>query len=499
MAGARGRPAAAHPGARPIGRYRGATAAPPAGSPGAAPHWAGTGGAPGTYKNSMRAAPDHGSPSETGLAAGSGPPRMTPLRIVVVYALLGALWILLSDRILEAFVPPGPLRDELQTVKGWAYVLATAVLLWALIRRQARETRALGARVQATLDSIGDAVLVVDPAAAIVDVNRAALAMLGLSDKAELLGPLVRLVSRFAMRSPDGSPFPPNGFASLRALKGETVRRLPAVLRRSDGSDVHVEITAAPVLDGLGGPVQFAVAVLRDVTEVRRLDEMRDEFLATAAHEFKTPLAIIKAYGQLLQRRSGADAPALEAVVRQVDRLSRLVQQLLEVARLRDGGPELRLAAYDLSGQVSEVVERLRRHAGGHRLRLAGCTEAPVRADRSRVEQVLVSLLDNALKFSPQGGEVTVEVARRDGEAVVSVQDAGVGIAPERQRRLFERYYRAHEGDPVDRGGFGLGLDLAREIVSRHGGKVWFESQEGAGSTFHFSLPIAAEVADATA
>jgi two-component system phosphate regulon sensor histidine kinase PhoR len=446
-------------------------------------------------------APVAARPVPPGRGGGFAAPtsRMAPLRIVAVYAVVGALWILFSDRILEALVPAGPLRDTLQTAKGWTYVLATALLLFVLIRRQQAAVRAVMAQVQATFDSMGDAVLVVDPGAVIVEVNRAALRMLGIAGKEQMLGPLVGLVGRFAMRSPDGSPFPADGFASLRALAGETVHRLPAIFRRADGSDVHVEITAAPVLDPGGRGVRFAVAILRDVTEVRQVDEMRDEFLATAAHEFKTPLAIIKAYGQLLQRRSPADATALEAVDRQVDRLSRLVQQLLEVARIRRGSPDLRLGAYDLTGQVKEVVERMRRQAGGARLLLGDLVPLPVRADRSRIEQVLVSLLDNALKFSPRGGDVRIAVTRRDGEAVVSIRDAGVGIPPERQARLFERYYRAHEGDPEDRGGFGLGLDLARAIVERHGGRVWFESQEGAGSTFFFSLPVAEEVPDVTA
>jgi PAS domain S-box-containing protein len=424
---------------------------------------------------------------------------VTPLRIVAIYATVGAMWILFSDRVLEALVPAGPLRDQLQTAKGWAYVLATAALLHVLILRQQRALRAVAAQVQATLDSIADGILVVAPGAVIVDANRAAVRMLGLPGKEALLGPIVRLVSRFAMRSPDGSPFPVDGLASVRALSGETVHRLPAILRRADGADVHVEITAAPVPDPSGQGVLLAVAVFRDVTEVRQLDEMRDEFLATAAHEFKTPLAIIKAYGQLLQRRSPADAGPLQAVDRQVDRLSRLVQQLLEVARLRRGAPALRLGAYDLADQVREVVEVMRRQAGGARLVVGELPAIPVRADRSRIEQVLVSLLDNALKFSPRGGDVTVGLARAAGEAVVSVRDAGVGIAAERQARLFERYYRAHAGDPEDRGGFGLGLDLARAVVLRHGGRVWFESREGEGSTFFFSLPVADEVADATA
>ena len=424
---------------------------------------------------------------------GAGKAQYTPLRIVVIYAVAGALWILFSDQVLQALVPAGPWNAALQTAKGWLFVAASAALLFLLTRRQAREREMAAAQVRAVLESIGDAVIVVDSSARVVDGNRAAVRMFGGGTKEELLGPLADLAARSGMRLADGSPIPPDGFASVRALRGETVRQMAVVFRREAGGEIAAEVTAAPVQDRPGGPVRFAVGVLRDVTEMRRLDEMRDEFLATAAHEFKTPLAVIKAYVQLLQSRASPEAPALEVVGRQVDRLSRLVQQLLEVARFRLGGPDLRLAAYDLSAQVREVLERMRRFGGGQRLQLASAASAEVRADRARIEQVLVSLLDNALKFSPRGGEVTVAVRRGVGEAVVSVRDAGMGIPPERQERLFSRYYRAHEDDPDDRGGFGLGLDLAREIVSRHGGRVWVESEAGSGSTFFFSLPLVSE------
>ncbi|HVP66150.1 MAG TPA: PAS domain-containing sensor histidine kinase [Anaeromyxobacteraceae bacterium] len=432
-------------------------------------------------------------------AGGPQGPQFTPARIAVIYAVAGALWILFSDQLLEVLVPSGPLNAAIQTAKGWVFVAVSTALLLVLMRRQARQREAVAGQVRAVLDSIGDAVLVVDPDLRVVDGNRAALRLFGVSSKAELLGPLVDLAAASRMRLPDGSPILPKDFASVRALRGETVRRMPVVFRPGTDVEVAAEVTAAPVEDRTEGPVRFAVAVFRDVSEVRRLDDMRDEFLATAAHEFKTPLAVIKAYVQLLQRRSAPDAPALDVVNRQVDRLSRLVQQLLEVARFRVGGPDLRLAEYDLSKQVEEVLDRMRRAAGGHRLHLATAPSAAVRADRGRIEQVLVSLLDNALKFSPRGGDVTVAVLRGSGEAVVSVRDAGMGIPPERQERLFSRYYRAHEDDPDDRGGFGLGLDLAREIVSRHGGRVWFESEAGTGSTFFFSLPLAAEAPRASA
>ena len=440
-------------------------------------------------------------------AEGAGPgarpgaprgPQFTPLRIVAIYVAVGALWILFSDRLLLELVASGPRYAVLQTAKGWFYVAGSAALLFFLMRRQERQKEAVSAQVRATLDSIGDAILVVDPAAQVVDANRAAVRMLGFESKGELCGPLSDLAQRSGLCMPDGSPLLLDDFASLRALRGETVHRMP-VLFHPAGREVAVEVSAAPVQERPDAPVRFAVAVLRDVTEVRRLGEMRDEFLATAAHEFKTPLAVIKAYVQLLQRGSTSAPAALEVVGRQVDRLSRLVQQLLEVARLRQGGPDLRLAAYDLSEQVGQVLERMGRTGDGSRLRHAAVEPAVVRADRDRIEQVLVSLLDNALKFSPAGGGVAVGVHRAAGEAVVSVRDAGVGIPADRQARLFERYYRAHEGHPDDRGGFGLGLDLAREIVSRHGGRIWFESEAGSGSTFFFALPLAAEVPSASA
>ncbi|HTP50914.1 MAG TPA: HAMP domain-containing sensor histidine kinase [Anaeromyxobacteraceae bacterium] len=425
-------------------------------------------------------------------AGGRDPPPSTPLRVVVTYAAVGGLWILFSDRLLDQLVAPGPLNVALQTAKGWVFVLAGAALLYLLMRRDARQRAAVAAQVRAVLDSIEDAILVVDPGAHVVDANRAALGMFEGLLRGEVEIPLLDLAKASQMRMADGSPVLPDAFLPAR-VEGETLHRAAVVLHRGEGREVQAEVTAAPILERPGGPLRFAVVVLRDVSELRRRDELQDEFLATAAHEFKTPLAVIKAYVQLLQRRSTGEAAALEVVSRQVDRLSRLVQQLLEVARLKQGGPELALAEYDLSAQVREVLGRMNRMGGGQRLQATATAPAAVRADRDRIDQVLVSLLDNALKFSPHGGEVVVSVDRAGTEAVVSVRDSGLGIPPERQRQLFRRYYRAHEGDPDDRGGFGLGLDLAREIVSRHGGRVWFESETGSGSTFFFSLPLAPE------
>jgi signal transduction histidine kinase len=218
---------------------------------------------------------------------------------------------------------------------------------------------------------------------------------------------------------------------------------------------------------------------------------MREEFLSTAAHEFKTPLAVVKAYAQLMARREPAEAQALAVIQRQVDRLSRLVQHLLDTSRLRLEGDTGHRERFDLAALAGEVLERARAAAPTHALRLEAPGPAAVVADRERIARVLTSLVDNAVRFSPSGGVVEARVEADGEEATVSVRDHGLGIPPDRQAHVFERYYRAHAGTPDDYGGLGLGLDMSREIVRRHGGRMWFESAPGAGSTFHFSLPLA--------
>lgn len=417
------------------------------------------------------------------------PQRRSAVRIAGLYAAIGVAWVTFSDRALAALVHEPSSRLPLQTVKGGLFILLTAALLLLLIDRTERRMRALSAEVRATVDSMADCVLVVDDRFRIVEANRAAVTLLGVPSKGEILGPLDQWARRFQLRAPDGSPIPLDG--DVRALAGGAASRFEAIVRRGDGRDVYVSVAAAPVARVRLPP--FAVAVLRDVSAVRRLDEMREEFLATAAHEFKTPLAVIKAYAQLMQKREPAERQPLTVILRQVDRLARLVQHLLDTSRLRldppHGGPE-REERFDLAALAREIVEGMRPCAPGHRLEVSAPAPVPVRADRARIGRVITSLVDNAIRFSPGGGPVLTRVQADDGVARVSVVDRGLGIPADRQAGVFQRYYRAHAGTSHDYGGLGIGLDTSREAVERHGGQLWFESAPGEGSTFHFGLPV---------
>jgi two-component system phosphate regulon sensor histidine kinase PhoR len=418
--------------------------------------------------------------------------RTSPLRVVFLYVALSAAWFLFSGRLATAALGEAASPGEALALAGALYLLLSAALLYDLLRR-ADERGPSDAQLRGVLDGMADAVLVLDRSGAVVDVNRAALRLFGAERRDELLAPAAELLARAQIQDPDGQPAGADDLASLRALADETGTRYEARLRRCDGRERYVSVSSAPVPRRGAGSKELSVVVVRDISEVKRFEESREEFFCTAAHEFKTPLAAVKAQAQLMRRRGQGDPAGLDAIVRQIDRLTRLVHQLLEVARFRLGRTELRRERFDLTALLGESVDGMRPRVVGRRLLASPTEPAPVIADRDRIGQVITNLLENAVRFSPGGGDVEAALSRCDGEAVVSVRDHGLGIPPERQGRIFERYFRAHAGTPQDYGGLGVGLDVAREIVARHGGKIWFESEPGAGSTFSFSLPLAPE------
>jgi two-component system phosphate regulon sensor histidine kinase PhoR len=249
-------------------------------------------------------------------------------------------------------------------------------------------------------------------------------------------------------------------------------------------------------------PVSGVLVVLDDVTELRRLQQIRAEFVDNLSHELRTPLSTISLLAETLSRDAAAAGDAIPAKMRdriakievETGHLVQMVNELLDLARIESGGPLVLLDDVDMGRVVAESTERLRSFAERQGLHLV--VDVPgnlprVRGDEARIGQVLVNLVHNALKFSDGGGDVTVSVRDDGTELVVSVEDHGIGVPKADQARIFERFYK------VDRarvrgggGGTGLGLSIARNVLQQHGGRIWVESEEGVGSTFSFALPI---------
>lgn len=256
----------------------------------------------------------------------------------------------------------------------------------------------------------------------------------------------------------------------------------------------YYEYIFSPVL-GADGQVAVVAGSTRNITDRVRQQRQKDEFLAIASHELKTPLTSLKAYGQVLQRQLARDGKVsavahLAKMDAQINRLIALINDLLDVTMLEGGTFQYHDADFAFDTLIAETIEEVQRTTERQTISREGLTNATVYGDRARIGQVLINLLTNAIKYAPEAERIVVR-STADGETVtVRVQDFGMGISPERQIHVFERFYRALETQYETVPGLGLGLYVSAEIIQRHGGRIWVESEQGKGATFCFSLPL---------
>ena len=395
-------------------------------------------------------------------------------------------------------------EDDIHFLESLANVLATAIehkraeeereRLLAEVRQLADAAQSQAAELQGILNNMLDGVFVSDSHGRITLANLAGIEMMGLRNR-QAVGLGIRdLLGLLGMRHVDERPFTLEEQPLARALAGETVTLEDAVVYNPESKRrSFIRMNAAPIRRE-GGEVVGAVAVTRDVTTLIELEHLKDQFISVAAHELKTPVAVMKGFAQALLRVD-EDLPLprrkmLDAIDRGSDRIDRIVQDLLDISRFHEGKLDLVMEKVNLLDLAEQVVDHMSLSATKHRIAVTRSLPVVVLGDRERLEQLLANLISNAVKYSPGGGEIDVSVRAEGTDAVVKVLDRGVGIAAEKQRHIFERFYRAHTGTPFDYGGMGVGLYISKEIVGRHGGRIWFESQEGEGSTFSFSLPL---------
>jgi signal transduction histidine kinase len=235
--------------------------------------------------------------------------------------------------------------------------------------------------------------------------------------------------------------------------------------------------------------------IIRDEREARRT-----EFISMVVHELKTPITSLKGYSQLLGRRCErmGDAQGMQLATRmdqQVNRLTGLIDDLLDINRMEGNRLRLRESDFAFDELVEEVMADIQLTTEQHTLVKEGQTHATIRGDRERIGQVLTNLLTNAIKYAPASERIVVRLARDEQSVTASVQDFGPGIPAEQQERVFEPFYRI-QGQETTASGLGLGLTIAANLIARHRGKIWVESEEGAGTTFSFTLPLAPRQAD---
>ncbi len=251
-----------------------------------------------------------------------------------------------------------------------------------------------------------------------------------------------------------------------------------------------LQLVAVPDRDMRGGTLLLA----QDLTRIRRLETIRRDFISNLSHELRTPLASLKALTDTLQDGALSDPEAaprfLSRIHTEVDALTQMAQEMLDLSKIESGQVELELQAVAPCKLLASAAERM--HLQVERASLSLRLDCPanlpnVQADALRVEQVLVNLIHNAVKFTRPGGEVALLAEAGQGEVRFAVQDTGIGIPADELPRIFERFYRVDKSRAG--GGTGLGLSISRHLVELHGGRIWAKSVEGKGSTFYFTLP----------
>ena len=338
---------------------------------------------------------------------------------------------------------------------------------------------------EAVLRQIADAIIATDADGRITMWNATAEEM-GQLPAPRALGRELAEVLRSEFGDADG--------AAIETLEA-TGQHTPAEVRLVRGDrELWLSVTAAPLRQP-GEEQPGRVYAVRDVSDERALDQLKSDFVATVSHELRTPLTSIYGFAETLLREDvtfGTEdrETFLRYIASEAERLTRLVEGLLSVTRLEAGAVQLELKPVDVAELAREVAGWARERSTTHRIELVLPPRAlKADADSDRVRQVLINLIDNAIKYSPDGGTVTVRVRRHEGVVEVRVQDEGIGISERDQRNLFRKFFRVDAAMSRGIRGVGLGLYLVRGFVIAMGGRIWVESAEGKGSTFVFELP----------
>lgn len=377
-------------------------------------------------------------------------------------------------------------------------VMAAAFLIWRYTRTRnalLMDIQETAARQAAIFDGAIDGIITLNPSGSIETINAAAERMFGYS--AEDLDR--RDVSLLVDIAPDGDgEFLKRLGASQGALEGGLLRQMEATRRNGETFPVDVALGAMHLPTGI-----HVVAIVRDISERRRIEQMKDEFVSTVSHELRTPLTSIAGSLGLLAGGTAGVLPEKAARLIQIaqansQRLVRLINDILDIEKIEAGKLRLDMNLLDLREVAERAIDGAQGYASelGVTLTLSEGDAAPVRGDVDRLIQVVTNLLSNASKFSPSGGDVRVTVDPERRLARLSVADEGQGIPDGFRARIFSKFAQADGSDTRAKGGTGLGLAIAREIAERHGGRLWFESAEGEGATFYLDLPLATNDGD---
>ncbi|GAB1470677.1 GAF domain-containing protein [Chloroflexota bacterium] len=395
------------------------------------------------------------------------------------------------------------LLNLVTAIAGQVTVAINNARLYELIRDQAerlglmlRQEQVEKSRSQAILEAVADGVLVTGADNRISFVNSSITRVLGVDDTQLLGKSLDGLAGLFGKSSVDWT-------RTIRLWSEDPSTYMPGEMfseqiELDNGRIVLVHL--APVISS--NDLLGTVSIFRDITREVEVDRLKSEFVATVSHELRTPMTAIKGYVDILTMGAAGGLNEnqmhfLEVVRNNIDRLNILVSDLLDISRIESGRVELEQGAVNLQDIAEEVVTEVLRRSQNEQKPVALSLDAPknlpkVQGDSARIRQIISNLINNAFNYTSENGTILVNIRSDDGELQVDVQDSGIGIRPEDQGRIFDRFYRGENPLVLATPGTGLGLPIVRQLVEMHNGRIWMKSTgvPGEGSTFSFTLPV---------
>lgn len=349
------------------------------------------------------------------------------------------------------------------------------------------------AKDAAILANIGDGFIVTDASGNILMINRVATTMMGVAEDT-VDGRVI--YERFPLYDRNGEFVPRENRPIFKVLRTGSRVKESFEFRRSDGTKFFIDITATAVVQN--GKLIGAIAIIRDVTREKDVDRMKTEFISLASHQLRTPLSAINWFSEMLVAGDAGELNTqqtefVQNIADSTHRMIDLVDALLNISRIESGRIIVDPKPTDISELLNGIVNDLKSKIEERQQHLAISVHhdlPTINIDPHLIGQVYLNLLTNAIKYTPKGGEISVFVSRKENELISQVSDNGYGIPLSEQGRMFQRFFRATNVVKVETDGTGLGMYLIKAIVESSGGKIWFKSEEGKGTTFWFSLPM---------